>query len=327
MTAVIASLLPIALYLFALKIFDSFGLIRWNRLGISFAYGAAVCLASFLFVRYSGFSCEISGFSFMPVVEELLKFGLMAYFVASRKIRFLSETLIYGAAVGGGFSFLENIAYLSFNAEYMSLGSALFRGFGCAILHIGCTALAASLMLMISQRQKLWLSMLLSPIPSIILHLVHNMQLVNPQVQLAVVILLFLSIFILLFDIGEKRIYKWMDHSISTDIQTLSAIRQGNFAATKAGTYLLSVKEQFSPAVFFDMICYVQTYLEAKIEKQSYMLLCQAGFEGADASFDLEGHKAKIAELEGLRKNIGRTACYILSPIVKESANSLSLSN
>ena len=326
MTAIIASLLPIALYLLALKVFDSFALARWGRLGLCFLYGACCCLLAFLVTRTGRIDTEVKGFSVMPVVEELLKAGIMIHLILRKKIKFLAEALIYGAAVGGGFSMVENIVYLGYNSD-MSLGTALFRGFGCAILHIGCTALAAALLLITSDWKYKLPAVALSLLPSMCIHVIHNLSLVKPEIQLAAVILLFLAIFLTVFNIGEKKIYRWMDHSISTDVQTLSAIKLGNFSATKAGQYLLSVKEQFNPEVFFDMICYVQLYLEAKIEKQSYMLLCQAGFDGKDNGFDVKGHEAKISELDGLKKNIGKTGYIVLSPIVKDPASSLSLSN
>ena len=109
-----------------------------------------------------------------------------------------------------------------------------------------------------------------------------------------------------------------MDHSISIDVQTSSAIRNGNFSSTRAGEYLLGVKEQFDPEVFFDMVCYVQLFLELRIEKQSYMLLCQAGFGGEAMGVTLQEHQAKKAELESLSRRIGKTGMWVLSPLIQD---------
>lgn len=326
MTAVVSSILPIILYLLALKMLDSFALVKWSKLGLCFGYGIICCALAFLLTSVLGMESEYAGFSIMPLFEEVLKGLLMIYLVSRRKIKFLAEALIYGAAIGGGFSLLENLIYLGYNSD-MNATSALFRGFGCAILHIGCTALCGSLMLLILDRIKFTPAIVLSLIPSILIHTIHNLSLLQPEGQLAIVILLFLGVFLIVFRLGEEKIYKWIDHSISTDIQTLSAIKEGNFSATKAGMYLLSVKEQFSPEIFFDMICYVQLYLEAKVNKQSQMLLRQAGFDDAAGSIDEKQFEEKIAELEVLKKNIGKTGYMVLSPLVKDSANILSLSN
>lgn len=81
---------------------------------------------------------------------------------------------------------------------------------------------------------------------------------------------------------------------------------------------MLEVKEQFKPECFFDMIYYVQLFLELKIEKQSYMLLCQAGFDGEAMGKTLGEHQAKKAELKSLKRSIGLTGMHVLSPLVSE---------
>ena len=108
-----------------------------------------------------------------------------------------------------------------------------------------------------------------------------------------------------------------MDHSISVDIETLSSIKQGNFSTTKAGLYLLSVKEQFHPEVFFDIICYVEIYYEMVIEKQSLMLMQQAGFKDELSPEEQAARSAKEKEFKELRKRIGKSGNWILRPIIR----------
>lgn len=308
----ILSLLPIAVYLLVLKMLDSFSLARWKVLLTGIGYGALCCVVAFF----------LSPGRATPLVEELLKGGFAAYLICTKRIRFMPEALIYGAAAGAGFSLIENVIYLHFQPEMMA-GTAIVRGFGCAILHIGCTALMATLLIMLSNsRLHFPSSAAISFIPPVLIHYAYNLaqenSLAEPMALMSITIVLLLALFILLFAYGDKLIFRWMDHSISVDIQTLSAIRNGNFSSTKAGQYLLAVKEQFKPECFFDMICYVQLFLELKIEKQSYMLLCQAGFEGEAMGKTLEEHLAKKAELKSLKKSIGLTGMHVLAPLVSE---------
>lgn len=79
----------------------------------------------------------------MPLVEEVLKGIVLAWLIVKNKFRFMAQCLIYGAAIGSGFSLLENIIYSYFNPG-MAIGTSIVRGFGCAILHMGCTALFAT---------------------------------------------------------------------------------------------------------------------------------------------------------------------------------------
>ncbi|MBQ0025560.1 MAG: PrsW family intramembrane metalloprotease [Bacteroidales bacterium] len=313
MISFLASLLPIAIYLVVLRLMDSFSLISWKRFAICFVFGtvvAALLAGASFFVDFP----TISGMSVMPLLEELLKGSLIIWLVRRKKLRFLAETLIYGASIGGGFALLENIVYLQFNPQ-MSITTCIFRGLDCAFMHMGCTALTATLLLLLVEKKAI-VSIPVAYIPSILLHFLHNNIDVPYTVKMAATIFLFVALFILLFNLGESKIYKWMDHSISVDVQTLSSIKSGNFASTKAGEFLLGVKEQFPPVVFFDMINYVELYLELKIEKQSRMLLSQAGFEVDNSETSEFVQKQK--EYTALRGIIGKTGCMILAPLTKD---------
>lgn len=314
MTTFLASILPITVFLIILELLNSFSLVKWPKLVGCICYGAAICGMLFLLSPLVS-NREVGGLSIMPLLEEFFKAILVVALVLRRKIRFLVEALIYGAAVGGGFALAENVIYLIFNTD-MSVGTSIFRGFSCASLHVGCTALIATIAVIVKDAKPAVLFMILGFIPSIILHYIHNGMMLNPATQLIISVSVFTILFIFLFSLGEKKIYKWMDHSISVDVQTLSSIKKGSFATTKAGMYLLDVKEQFAPEVFFDMIIYVELYLELKIEKQSRMLLSQAGFGNEDKTSD-EEYNGKIQELANLRNQIGKTGLQVLGPLVQ----------
>lgn len=309
------SLLPIALYLLILRALDSFSLAKWKILLSCIAYGLLCCIGMFMLSRATDIPPYV-----VPVLEEILKGQAVIFLLSGKKIFFLHEALIYGAATGAGFSLTENLIYLYFNPQ-MLVGTALVRGFGCAILHMGCTALAGTFLLVLDKAMHMLpASAAVSFVPSLIIHLAYNhaqeSRLADPLLLMCIAVALFLALFTILFSYGERRIYKWMDHSLSIDVQTLSAIRKGVFTSTKTGQYLIAVRDQFKPECFFDMVCYVELYLDLKIEKQSYMLLCQAGIDGAAMGKTLEEHLAKKAELKSLKKSIGKTGMLVLAPLV-----------
>ncbi len=293
---------------------DGFALASWKMLFLYLLYGGVSCFLAFGISRCA--SLSIRGFSLMPLLEELLKALLLIILVLQKKLQFMAEALIYGSATGGGFSLVENIIYLVFQPD-MYIGTAVVRGFGCAILHMGCTALIVSLLLTATEKRISIGRIVMAVIPSIVIHFIYNSFLTDKvALRMVLCMCLFILLFLLLFSLGEKKIYRWMDHSISTDIQLLSAIRQGNFSTTKAGRYLLGVKEQFQPEAFFDIFCYVRIYLELKIQKQSDMLLSQAGYS-AETAPEAE-RTAQKAELAALEKRIGRTGMWVLSPLIKD---------
>lgn len=316
----LVALLPVIVFLIVLKLLDSFSLVKWPLLILCIVYGVAVC-GAILGLTLAVTLPEIAGASIVPLIEEVLKAIILVILVIRKKIRFLAEGLIYGAAVGGGFALLENVIYL-INTD-MNLGTAIFRGFSCATLHVGCTALVSTVAVIFKDRKPQAVFAVLSFIPSLVIHFLHNHLVENnealnisPAVILVINVVFFTVLFVVLFSIGEKLIYKWMDHSISVDVQTLSSIKKGAFSTTKAGMYMLDVKEQFAPEVFFDMINFVELYLELKIEKQSQMLLSQAGF--SEEEVVSEEYKAKALEFEGLKKYIGKTGLSVLGPLVQD---------
>lgn len=315
MIVFIASVLPIVMYLFVLMVMDGFALARWSMVIKCTAIGVAACLLLWLLAKTVSFS--IGDFSLMPLLEELLKGALLVYLVLGKRIRFMAEAIIYGAAIGGGFALLENIIYMC-AAPDMHIATAIVRGLGSAVAHIGCTGLVACMLVLLANGKKTWLMVAASFIPSVLIHFLHNGISVPTIYKMAVMIVMFLFMFRLFFQIGNSKVYNWIDHSVSYDIQTLSAIRRGEFSMTKAGEYLLGIKSQFMPEVFFDMLCYVQTYLEIKIEKQSLMLLYDSGFSDAGADKIHEKHNEKKIELEALKKNIGKTGMSVLSPLIQD---------
>lgn len=323
MISFLISILPTAIYLLVLKALDSFALARFKLIIRNILFGLMWCAVAFILTNpvCFGIPVSIGDISMMPLVEEILKGFILARLIVKRKFRFMAQCLIYGAAIGSGFSLLENIIYFYFNPD-MAIGTATVRGFGCAILHMGCTALFATILLLVYKKLHNALGIVISIIPSVAIHFAHNIalekQLINPMIALVLIIVLFIALFIFLFTYGEKKIHEWMDNSISNDIQTRAAIRTGNFSSTKAGEYLLSVKEQFEPEVFFDMICYVQLLLELRIAKQSDMLLRQAGFGEEDAEQRHAERNAKKAELNALARQIGKTGMRILAPLTKD---------
>ena len=323
MTSLLISILPNALYLLVLKVLDSFSLARFRLIIRNMLFGLMWCAVAFILTNQAciGLPVSIGNVSLMPLIEEILKGCILAWLIVKRKFRFLAQCLIYGAAVGSGFSLLENLIYF-YCFPSMAVGTAIVRGFGCAILHMGCTALFATVLLLVYRKYRNAFGIAISIIPSAAIHFIHNTVmergLMKPMTVLVLTVIVFIVIFVILFNYGEKKIYEWMDHSIGSDIRTHSAIRSGNFSSTRAGEYLLGVKEQFAPEVFFDMICYVQLFLEIKIEKQSDMLLRQAGFETEESARRHDERNAKKAELSALSRQIGKTGMRVLAPLVKD---------
>ncbi len=265
-----------------------------------------------------------------PILEEMMKAAILFAFILRRRIAFIVETVIYGAAIGAGFALLENIIYISYNPD-MLIGNAIIRGFGTALLHIGGTSLAGSMCLMMTRifingdyrHYVIWLLvplLALSLLPSVGIHYFYNLFLLPPYLQIVLVIGLYLLFFYATYVLDEKQINNWLDCCINNDVKLLSEIQTGHLSDTNAGQYLMMVKKQFEPEVFFDLIMYLQLYLELSIAAKSRMMMNEAGLDPSELGEDEDELRSKLEELHILEKNIGMTGMNVLRPIVVQKS-------
>jgi RsiW-degrading membrane proteinase PrsW (M82 family) len=319
------SIIPIFIYIIVLLGLDSFYIVKKYLLAFVITSGAISCVLAFALLNSIGESNISASF-----IEELFKGIVILVMVMRKKIAFFIDAAIYGAAAGGGFAILENIIYLIYNPG-MNLFTAIIRGLGTSIMHMGMTGIVAVLLIMLSDRIKnnghsnkiIPLIFPLILLPSAILHYMYNQFYVNPHIMLAIILATLTLIFALLAYYNDKCINKWIDISVNEDITLLSNIQSGNFASTNAGKYLLSVKDKFKKEVFLDMCCYVTLYLELSLIAKRNMMLKEIGLEIPDDPVEKENTLLKIKELNSLRKQIGKTGEIALYPIVK--ANNLSI--
>ena len=133
----VVSLLPVALYIAWVWSIDQFTLVSIKLLARMIIYGLLAALVCFgLFhLEGDGLSEQMSDI-IHPAVEEMVK-GIPLLVLACRKrVVFFIDSVICGAAVGGGFSVLENLLYMLYD-DGMGFGTALFRGLEVSLVHMG----------------------------------------------------------------------------------------------------------------------------------------------------------------------------------------------
>lgn len=319
MMLLLTTLAPVLAYLLFLKLLDSFAIVRWKLLLLMALAGVAICGISFL-ISYREDLLPLPYYA--PVLEEALKGAVVVYLIARKRIVFMSEALCYGGAVGGGFAFLENIIFVTMVPD-MGVASALYRGLGTALMHTGCTALVATQLVAMKEQNGIGKCAPLKIVAAfalpLLIHAVFNMFLLPVLVQLFITIIIFLGLFQAVSSYNEKKIFQWMDSSLTDHADLLLSMKKGELTDTPSGRYILSIKEQFDPEVLFDMLCYIQLYLELIIEAKSRMLLADVGMDDPSTPEQITERKAKVDELVTLRKNIGRTGERALRPIVELS--------
>ena len=326
----VAALLPVVIYIFVVYKIDNFSLISIKNLFLQVLCGMVAALVCFGLFQLTGLILsENQSDFFNPVLEEIIKAIPLLWFATRKKIVFFIDSVICGAAVGGGFSILENIFYLLLGNE-MGIGTVLFRGLEVALIHMGCSAIiAAGLMLgirlilrsrsrlPIKNSDALMVISLLVVAP--VLHVCHNTFHFNPLVQFIFVIGTMGGLLVWTYFYDVEMIHRWLDTGLDKQLSLLDSIKKGHLSDTPTGHFLQSVKDAFPPEDFFDMICFVQLHVRLSVASRSRVMLWESGLE-RDLPLTDEMKElilSQYTEYRLLEKRLGNTARMTIAPIVK----------
>lgn len=324
----VAALLPVVIYIIVVYVLDNFALISVKRLIMLVLCGMAAALACFgLFQLTGSFLPDRVSDYVNPVVEEMVKGIPLLYLARRKKIVFFIDSVICGAAVGGGFSILENIFYLLLGGP-MSMGTILFRGLEVALIHMGCSALvAAGLMFAVRlaerrrsrleiKKKDVWMAaFLLVAAPA--LHVFHNAFHFNPLLQFLFVFGSMAALLVWTYQYDGDMIHRWLDRGLDKQMELLQSIKAGELAQTKTGVFLLSVKDSFPPEVFFDLICFVELNIELSVAAKSRFMLHEAGLAMPLDEEQAALIRSQYEEYRQLEKRLGQSARMTIAPVVK----------
>ena len=333
------SLIPIIVYIIFIYKIDHFALISIKRLLLLALIGMLTALACFgLFLLtdrvISGKSADI----IHPVIEELVKSIPLLILAFRKRIAFFIDSVICGAAVGGGFSFLENIFYLVLG-DSVDLSTGLFRGLEVALIHMGCSAIiAAGMMMAVRQIERKrsrtamsWNDIIKTTalfVAALAFHVFHNMFQFTPIMQFFWVLSVMIGMIAVVYFYDIDMTHRWLDKGLDMQINLLRSIEGGHLLNTPTGTFLESVKELFPPNVYFDIICYVRLLIELSVAAKTRFMLHEVGMDEPLEANKKELYMSQFVELSELEKNIGPSAKMTIAPIVKLSpADTQALNN
>ena len=326
----VAAILPVVIYIFIVYKIDNFSLINVKNLFLQVLCGMVAALVCFGLFQLTGLILsENQSDFFNPVLEEIIKAIPLLWLATRKKIVFFIDSVICGAAIGGGFSILENIFYLLLG-NVMGIGTVLFRGLEVALIHMGCSAIiAAGLMLgirlilrsrsrlPIKNSDALMVISLLVVAP--VLHVCHNTFHFNPLVQFIFVIGTMGGLLVWTYFYDVEMIHRWLDTGLDKQLSLLDSIKKGQLSDTPTGHFLQSVKDAFPPEDFFDMICFVQLHVRLSVASRSRVMLWESGLE-RDLPLTDEMKElilSQYTEYRLLEKRLGNTARMTIAPIVK----------
>lgn len=321
------ALFPVALYIFVVYTLDNFSLVGIRDLMLLVGAGLLAAAACFgLFRLTDPFVSERVSDSLYPILEEAVKALPLWWLARRKKIAFFIDSVICGAAVGGGFSILENILYLLMGN--LGMGTALFRGLEVALIHMGCSAIVAvALMFTVRllerrharlpvKKSDITMSLFLFFVAAI-LHILHNYLHPDPLLQFVVVFGSLGGLLVWVYQYDGDMIHRWLDRGLDKQVALMMDIQQGLLGETKTGQFLLSVKENFPAEVYFDIICYVQLYIELAVAAKSRFMTREAGLDEPLDEATRNRYLEQYAEFKNLEKALGKSARMTVAPVVK----------
>jgi protease PrsW len=305
------------LFLVFLFLMDSFRLVQTRQVTLAIFWGCICALISYgintLLMEAAGWSFDLFSRYLAPAIEELLKSAVIFYLIRKKRIGFMIDAAIYGFAAGTGFALCENLFYI-YSLEDTSLLTWVIRGFGTAVMHGGCTALFAIIYLGAKSRGRMITPMVLAGLGlAYVIHSLFNHFYIHPVIQTLVIVISLPVMFVLIFRYNETLLRDWMELELSSEVEMLKMIRQGRFSATRAGEYLISLKDRFAGEVVLDMYCYLQLYLELSLKAKRNIMLRENSLPFPPE----DGIVGKLAELKALRKRIGPVGELSLSPLIR----------
>ena len=321
------ALFPVVLYIFVVYTLDNFSLVGIRDLMLLVGAGLLAAAACFgLFRLTDPFVSERVSDYLYPILEEAVKALPLWWLARRKKIAFFIDSVICGAAVGGGFSILENVLYLLMGN--LGIGTALFRGLEVALIHMGCSAIVAvALMFTVRllerrharlpvKKSDITMSLFLFFVAAI-LHILHNYLHPDPLLQFVVVFGSLGGLLVWVYQYDGDMIHRWLDRGLDKQVALMMDIQQGHLGETKTGQFLLSIKENFPAEVYFDIICYVELYIELAVAAKSRFMTREAGLDEPLDEAARSRYREQYAEFKDLEKALGKSARMTVAPVVK----------
>ncbi len=323
------ALVPVLVMLGLFVWLDAFKLMSFGEILVLLLLGGIAALVAypisgrFLDTLPIGFS-DYSRFV-APWIEEALKAIVMIGLFRFNRIGYKLDAVISGFAVGAGFSVVENILYLTFFPFY-NAGTWLVRGLGTAVMHGTTLAVLAAIAHQLGEREnreavstfdfRLWW-FVPGYLAAVAIHTAFN-QFPDRPLLAMVGAALFAPLAILgIFAFGTAEAQRWLATDSATHRAQLDMLRAGQWPDGTAGSKIAALADRLGPQSATRIRRYWELQAWLVAEAEATMLEEAAG----DAAFDSTEIRAALAELDGLKRALGRSSFTALAALLPFSRN------
>jgi RsiW-degrading membrane proteinase PrsW (M82 family) len=323
------ALIPVLVMLGLFVWLDAFALMSLREVVVLLVLGGLGALAAYpvsgrlldqLPIGFSLYSRFVA-----PWIEEAIKALIMILLFRMNRIGYKLDAVISGFAIGAGFSVVENILYLTIYPEY-GTGTWLVRGFGTAIMHGTTLAVLAAIAHEFAERETrqsaseydfslLWF------VPgygvAVALHTAFNQFPDRPLIAMMGAILIAPVVLIAILSLGTAEAQRWLAAESAEHRAQVEALRAGRWPDGLAGQRIAGLAARLNPDAAKRVRRWweLQAWLVAEAEET---LIEEA--EG-DAVFDATEVRAAFAELDGLKRALGRSTSTAVQSLLPFSRN------
>ncbi|NUS20681.1 MAG: PrsW family intramembrane metalloprotease, partial [Mesorhizobium sp.] len=322
-------LVPVLILLAVFVWLDAFKLMSLKEIAVLLLLGGLGALAAWpvagrfidtLPIGFSGYSRFVA-----PWIEEAIKAAIMILLFRMNRIGYKLDAVISGFAIGAGFSVVENIIYLVRFPEY-GAGTWLVRGLGTAVMHGTTLALLAAAAHEFAEREtreaagdfdfRLWW-FLPGYLLAVALHTAFNQFPDRPMLAMMGAIVVAPVALIAIFSFGTAEAERWLVTERAEHQVQLEALRAGRWPDTPAGAKVAALASRVDPQTADRIGRYWELHAYLVVEAEEAMMEEAAG----DVALDKAQIRAAFAELEGLRRALGRSTYLALRAALPFSRN------
>jgi hypothetical protein len=241
------------------------------------------------------------------------------------RIGYKLDAVISGFAIGAGFSVVENVIYLTVFPEY-GTGTWLVRGLGTAVMHGTTLAVLAAIAHELAERETresagdfdfslLWF--VPGYIAAVAIHMAFNQFPDRPMIAMMVAVVLAPVAILLSLHFGAAEAQRWLVAESAAHQAQLESLRAGIWPDSSSGRKVAVLADRLDAESATRIRRYweLQAWLVVQAE--------QAMMEevGGEVIVDASQVRAALAEMEGLRRALGRSTFTALKPLLPFSRN------
>jgi RsiW-degrading membrane proteinase PrsW (M82 family) len=323
------ALVPVLVLLALFVWLDAFKLMNLKEILVLLLLGGLAALAAYpisgrfidtLPIGFNAYSRYVA-----PWIEEALKALIMIGLFRFNRIGYKLDAVISGFAIGAGFSVVENVFYLTI-FPYYGAGTWLVRGLGTAVMHGTTLAVLAAFAQELAEREnreaagdfdfRLWW-FLPGYLIAVAIHTAFNQFPDRPLLAMLGAIVGAPVVLIAIFHFGQAEAERWLTAERAEHRAQVEALRSGRWPEGPAGRKVAALADRIGPEATRRIRRYweLQAWLVAEAEET---LIEEAA---GDAEFDAKEVTAAFAELDGLKRALGRSAFSAMNALLPFSRN------